>query len=443
MKNKKQHSKQAKLFILVTLLLVLVIASFAFSGQTTVAATGTTAQKKDAPKPALIAVVGGTLIDGTGKEPLPNSVILIEGNKIKAVGPAAQIKIPKEAQKIEATGKFILPGFIDCHIHLGTETSRLEYYQDSNSLATLRALELMNNYLRCGVTAVRDVGSPVETMQALMRAQRNGYLDSIRLYPCGDLITITGGHAYAMHGALAVNGPWEWRKAVREMYAAGFKHIKISPQFTLEEARAAVEEAKTLGLHITAHGGGGSDTIPPTMTNIAIKAGVECIEHLNEMDDEALDLMAEKGVFDVPTLQTYYASYQRNDISSFLIEKRGWSMAMHEALFKKAYARHILMGIGTDANGEYREMYPGIYFDEMRYFVRLGMSPMEAIVCATRNGARILGLEDELGTIEAGKAADLQVLRDNPLKSFDTLGHPELVILRGKLTWGRASGSSL
>jgi len=98
---------------------------------------------------------------------------------------------------------------------------------------------------------------------------------------------------------------------------------------------AAVEEAKTLGLHITAHGGGGSDTIPPTMTKVAIEAGVECIEHLNEMDDEALDMMAEKGVFNVPTLQTYYASYQRNDISSFLIEKRGWSMAMHEALFKK------------------------------------------------------------------------------------------------------------
>ncbi len=432
MKSSNKQSNEPELFIFVTLLLLLTITASALSGQASTP-TATSAQKKDTPKPALLAIVGATLIDGTGKEPLPNSVILIEGSKIKAVGPAAQVKIPKEAQRIEATGKFILPGFIDCHIHLGTETSRLEYYQDSNSLATLRALELMNNYLRCGVTAVRDVGSPVETMQALVRAQRNSYIDSIRLYPCGDLITITGGHAYAMHGALAVNGPWEWRKAVRQMYAAGFKHIKISPQFTLEEARAAVEEARMLGLHITAHGGGGSDTIPPTMTKVAIEAGVECIEHLNEMDDEALDMMAEKGVFNVPTLQTYYASYQRNDISSFLIEKRGWSMAMHETLFKKAYARHILMGIGTDANGEYREMYPGIYFDEMRYFVRLGMSPMEAIVCATRNGARILGLEDELGTIEAGKAADLQIVRDNPLKSFDNLGHPELVILRGKV----------
>lgn len=432
MKSSNKQSNEPELFIFVTLLLLLTITASALSGQASTP-TATSAQKKDTPKPALIAIIGGTLIDGTGKEPVPNSVILIEGNKIIGVGPATQVKIPKEAQKIDATGKFVLPGFIDCHIHLGTETSRLEYYQDSNSLATLRALQLMNNYLRCGVTAVRDVGSPIETMQALLRAQRNGYIDSIRLYPCGDLITITGGHAYTMHGALAVNGPWEWRKAVREMYAAGFKHIKISPQFTLEEARAAVEEAKTLGLHITAHGGGGSDTIPPTMTKIAIEAGVECIEHLNEMDDETLDLMAEKGVFDVPTLQTYYASYQRNDISSFLIEKRGWSMAMHETLFKKAYARHILMGIGTDANGQYRELYPGIYFDEMRYFVRLGMSPMETIVCATRNGARILGLEDELGTIEAGKAADLQIVRDNPLKSFDNLGHPELVIMRGEV----------
>lgn len=381
----------------------------------------------------VVAVVGGTLVDGTGKEPVANAVIIIEGDKIKEVGQAGKIRIPKEAQKIDASGKWILPGFIDCHIHLTSETSDLEYYRDSNSLATLRALQLMNMYLRCGVTAVRDVGSHVEAMQALLRAQRNGYIDSIRVYPCGDLLTITGGHGYGMHGSMAVDGPWEWHKAVRQMYAAGFRHIKISPQFTLEEARAAVEEAKMLGLHITAHGGGFSDTMPPTMTKVAIQAGVECIEHLNEMDDEALDMMAERGVFNVPTLMTYYASYQRDDINRFLVEKRGWSMAMHETLFKKAYQRKIVMGIGTDANGEYREMYPGIYFDEMRYFQQLGMSPMEIIVCATKNGARILGLEDELGTVEAGKAADLQILKGDPLKSFDNLGSPEIVILRGKV----------
>jgi len=406
---------------------LLVLLAFSFSPQLRAEKTANPEAKN------LVAILGGTLIDGTGKEPVPNTVIIIEGDKIKEVGLVGKTRIPKEAQKIDVSGKWILPGFIDCHIHLASETSNLEYYEDSNSLATLRALQLMNMYLRCGVTAVRDVGSPVEVMRALLRAQKNGYIDSIRFYPCGDLITITGGHGYRMHGSRAADGPWEWRKAVREMYAAGFKHTKISPQFTLEEAKAAVEEARMLGLHITAHGGGFSDTVPTTMTKVAIEAGVECIEHLNEMDDEALDMMAEKGVYDVPTLMTYYASYQRDDISRFLIEKRGWSMAMHETLFKKAYSRKIVMGIGTDANGEYREMYPGIYFDEMRYFQRLGMSPMEVIVCATKNGARILGLEDELGTVEAGKAADLQVLKDDPLKSFDYLGNPELVILRGKI----------
>lgn len=413
------------------LLRSVLLAAIIFSSITWLMAQAKKPEEKVA-KP-VVAVVGGTLVDGTGKEPVANAVIIIEGDKIKEVGQAGKVRIPKEAQKIDASGKWILPGFIDCHIHLTSETSDLEYYRDSNSLATLRALKLMNMYLRCGVTAVRDVGSHVEAMQALVRAQRNGYIDSIRVYPCGDLLTITGGHGYGMHGSMAVDGPWEWRKAVRQMYAAGFKHIKISPQFTLEEARAAVEEAKMLGLRITAHGGGFSDTMPPTMTKVAIQAGVECIEHLNEMDDEALDLMAERGVFNVPTLMTYYASYQRDDINRFLVEKRGWSMAMHETLFKKAYQRKIVMGIGTDANGEYREMYPGIYFDEMRYFLRLGMSPMEIIICATKNGARILGLEDELGTVEAGKAADLQVLKGDPLQSFDNLGSPEIVILRGKV----------
>lgn len=413
------------------LLKSVLLAAIIFSSITWLMAQARKPEEKAA-KPVVV-VVGGTLVDGTGKEPVANAVIIIEGDKIKEVGQAGKVKIPKEAQKIDASGKWILPGFIDCHIHLTSETSDLEYYRDSNSLATLRALQLMNMYLRCGVTAVRDVGSHVEAMQALLRAQRNGYIDSIRVYPCGNLLTITGGHGYGMHGSMAVDGPWEWRKAVRQMYAAGFKHIKISPQFTLEEARAAVEEAKMLGLRITAHGGGFSDTIPTSMTRIAVEAGVECIEHLNEMTDDVLNLMAERGVFDVPTLYTYYASYQRDDISRFLIEKRGWSMAMHETLFKKAYQRKIVMGIGTDANGEYRELYPQIYFEEMKYFQRLGMSPMEVIVCATKNGARILGLEDELGTIEAGKAADLQILKADPLKSFDNLGNPEIVIMRGKV----------
>jgi len=401
-------------------LVLLILGSFPAAGQEKKAET-------------LSAIVGATLIDGTGAEPVPNAVIVIEGRKIRSAGPAAQAKVPAGARKIDAAGKWVLPGFIDCHMHSTSPWTEVQEYTDTDSLATLRALHMLEMYLHSGVTAVRDVGSPVEAMRALVAGRRLGYIDSIRLVPCGNLIAVTGGHAEGMPGSMAANGPWEWRKAVREMEKAGFRHIKISPTFTMEEAQAAVDEAKTLGLRITAHGGGASDTIPTSMTRIAVLAGVQTIEHLNEMTDDVLDLMAERRIADVPTLALYRELYRLKRISAFLVEKRGWTQQMHEELFRKARERKIVMGIGTDASGEYAKLYPGLYFTELKYFVELGVSPMETIVAATKNGAIILGKQDELGTIEAGKLADLQVVAGDPLKSFDVLGKPEIVVVGGKV----------
>ncbi len=381
----------------------------------------------------VIALVGATLIDGTGGAPVAGVTVLIEGAKIKAVGPAASIKVPAGARTIDVKGKFILPGFIDCHVHTSYPFDDVQYFTDTNSIDTLRSVYIMNMLLRCGVTAVRDVGSPVEAMQAVQRANELGYIDSLRIFPCGNLITVTGGHGDGIRGSMGVDGPWEWRKAVRQMYKDGFAHIKISPTYTFEEAQAAADEAKTLGMRITSHGGGLSDTIPTTMTRIAVEAGVPCIEHVNEMEDDVLDLIAAKGVHLVPTMAIYRELYRTKSINPFLIEKRHWTQQMHETLFKKARERKILMGIGTDANGGFMKLYPGLYFDEMKYFVELGASPMETIVAATKNGAVILGREDVIGTVEAGKLADLQVLSRDPLKTFDALGAPELVIVGGKL----------
>jgi len=387
------------------------------------------AKKKD----KVVALVGGTLIDGTGAQPAANVTVLIKGEKIEAVGPSGKVDIPKDAKKIDVSGKWILPGFVDCHIHLGYPFSTMAYFTDTDSLATIRALKIMNDYLRSGVTSVRDVGSPIEPLQALMAASQQGFIDSIRLNPCGYLITVTGGHGDGMNGALAVNGPWEFRAAVRDMFKNGFRHIKISPTFTLEEVQAAVDEANTLGIPITAHGGGQSDTTPTTMTKVAVEGGVDCIEHLNEMEVEVLDLMAEKGVYSVPTMAVYRELYKTKMLPKVLIDYRGWSLEMHETLFKQARERKILMGIGTDSVGPFMKKLPGFYFTEMKYFVELGTTPMEAIVCATKNGAIILDKEKELGTIEAGKLADLQVLGGDPLESFDVLGKPEMVMVGGKI----------
>ncbi|MBN2409073.1 MAG: hypothetical protein JXE07_04995, partial [Candidatus Aminicenantes bacterium] len=141
--------KQNALFGLVVL--VLSFSVFAFSQKQP--------EKKEAPATAL---VGGTLIDGTGAAPVPDAVVLIQGDKFKAVGPAAQVQVPEGAKRIDVKGKFILPGFIDCHIHTFYPYDSMQAFTETNSLDTLRALHIMEMYAECGVTAIRDVASPVE-----------------------------------------------------------------------------------------------------------------------------------------------------------------------------------------------------------------------------------------------------------------------------------------
>jgi imidazolonepropionase-like amidohydrolase len=381
----------------------------------------------------IIALVGGTLIDGNGGTPVADAVILLQGTKILKAGPASAVKVPEKAERIDVRGKYILPGLIDLHIHTTYPFDDGQYYTDDDASTTLRALHVLNMYLKSGVTAVRDVGSNVPSMKALIAAQALGFVDSIRLFACGSLITTTGGHGDGLKGVITANGPWEWRKAIRQMAKEGFGQIKISPFYTPDEVAAAVDEARIQGLKLTSHGGGQSDTTPTTMTRVAVQAGVPCIEHLNEMEDDVLDLMAAKGVYSVPTMAVYRALYKAGQVPPALTEKRHWSQAMHETLFRKARQRKIVMGIGTDFVGPFMARYPDAYFEEMKYFVELGVSPMETIVAATRTGAVILGKADELGTIEAGKLADLQVVKGDPLKSFDALGKPEIVIIGGRI----------
>jgi imidazolonepropionase-like amidohydrolase len=379
-----------------------------------------------------IAITGGTLIDGNGGQPVANATVLIRDDRIVAVGPAGSVEIPADAKRYDAAGKYVLPGFIDMHMHF--VYPRDGAADPSKSLSTLRGLHFMDMYVDSGVTSARDVGGMIEPMQALEEAQRLGYIRSLRLHSVGQIITTTGGHGpeWSYFGS----GPYGLREGVRKMYEAGFRYIKISPPYTQEEADAAVDEAKIHRMHITSHGGGYSDTEPESMTRRAINANVQCIEHLY-MPVEDLDLMAKKGIAVIPTMEIMHLLYTYPTVLpqiQYLEKKRGWSMALHDKLFKEARKRHILMGVGTDAILELADKnYPQMYVTELEHYTRLGMSPLETITAATKNGAIILGREDELGTLEKGKLADLQIVDANPLESFKALGHPSLVMIGGEV----------
>jgi len=385
----------------------------------------------------VIALTGGTLIDGTGAAPVSDTTIIISGDTIKSVGPSARIEIPENARLIDLTGKWILPGFIDLHTHLALPMKDEQILTHTDSIATLQALHLMGRLLRAGVTSVRNLGSSTEAMAALQTAAERGYTSSLRLFSSGALITTTGGHGHASYDTdstdtIAADGPWEFRKAVRQMHRLGFGYIKISPTFTAEEVEAAVDESRIQGMKITAHGGGVSDTEPPTMMRIAVEAGVDSVEHPPKMSKGTLELMAKKGIHWIPTI----AVYQRIDQDfgfPTVLTGRGWTVAMCEDLFRQGKKLGLTMGLGTDYTAPWMDEYPQPYFKEMNSFVALGFSPMETIVSATRNGCIILGKEDKLGTIEVGKWADLQVIGDNPLESFDVLGQPEIVMVGGVL----------
>jgi imidazolonepropionase-like amidohydrolase len=377
-----------------------------------------------------IAITGATLIDGNGGQPVANATVIVRDDRIVAVGPAGTVEIPADAKRYDATGKYVLPGFMDMHMHF-------VYPRDSrpsDSLSTLRGLHFMDLYVDSGVTSARDVAGMIEPMRALEEAQRLGYIRSLRLHSVGQLITTTGGHG--PDWSYFASGPYGFREGVRKMYEAGFRYIKISPPFTQEEADAAVDEAKIHRMRITSHGGGYSDTEPESMTRRAVLANVQCIEHLY-MPVEDLDLIAKKGIHVIPTLEIMKLLYTYPTVLpqiQYLERKRGWSMALHDKLFKEANKRHILMGIGTDAILDLADKnYPGMYFAEMEHFVRLGMTRLETLTAATKNGAIILGRDDELGTLEKGKLADLQIVDGNPLESFKPLGRPSLVMIGGQV----------
>jgi imidazolonepropionase-like amidohydrolase len=378
---------------------------------------------------------GGRIIDGTGKPAFLGHIIL-KRNKIKKILPENEMKWSAKAKIIDCTGKTIIPGLIDLHVHLTypLDNGDITKSQDIAD-CTLRALDRMRLYIESGITSVRDVGSVGKVPFRLKEWSANNKILGPRIFAAGCFITATGGHAAEdldtnspLHGGIIEReGPDQWRTAVREQFKKGADLIKTGSHFSKEEIKAAIEEAHALGIKIT------SDA-ERHYIQWAVEAGIDMIEHPLPRSDETIRLMAEKGVESIPTLVAYdiifdsMGGYYNSTSRRFTFSKK------HNILLcKKMKEAGIKMGIGTDLVLQLYLAYADFYYRELLNFQKLGYTNLEILSLATKVNAEILDMEDKIGTITKGKLADLVILDGNPDENLEDIKNVNSVFRDGYL----------
>src|ERR1700677_2469336 len=383
----------------------------------------------------IIVIRAARLIDGRGGEPLAPAMVRIEGDKITAVGTA--LAVPEGARTLDLGDSTLMPGFIDLHTHL---TGRSDvHWEDALLKSTPPEDALWGAHwalvtLMAGFTTVRDMGPAWPyTDVALRNAIEEGAVPGPRMLVAGAYVSSTGGAGDALQFSPYVqvplvhnlaDGPEEITKAVRTNFKNGADFIKIlatgaalskgippgAQQYSEEEMRAAVVEAKRWGRDVAAHAHGTEGI------KAAIRAGVHTIDHGSGLDDEAVAMLkARPGVtYYVPTLALMTVNLDEKHANVFPpaeLERIRQLRAMAEAGFRRALAAGLPIGLGTDA-----PVIPhGMNAREFRTRVGLGEKPMASLISATRINAQIIHLDDRIGTVEAGKLADLVAVPGNPL----------------------------
>jgi len=392
-----------------------------------------------------LAIHGATLVDGTGAAARPDSLVLIEDEKIVWVGPAAQAPASLEAfAPLDAAGQTLLPGLVNCHVHLTFDPAPQFFpataLSDSLALAALRAARNARLALAAGETTVRDMAAKGGVVLDLARAIAQGLQAGPRIVAPGASICMTGGHAW-MIGREA-DGPAEVRKAVREQLKAGAGFIKLmatggimtpgtevgAPGLTEMEMAAGIEEAHKAGLRTAAHAHGTQGI------KNALRAGIDSLEHGCVLDAEAVELLLRPGVFYVPTLTAVAVIVQnaeKGELGDAVGRKAGQLRAAHVASFQMARAAGARIAAGTDGGTPYNPH--GGLVTELEMMVELGSTPLQAIQAATMVAAQVLGLADQIGSVEAGKQADLILVEGDPLADVRALRRLRAVIQAGRV----------
>lgn len=405
-------------------------------------------------------VLKGRVLDGNGGAPIEKGAVVLEDNRIRLVCQQSQLPDNPTAEVYELENGTIMPGLIDAHVHMGWgSATAVDWISMTPQLSMARALRDMAQLRQQGYTAFRDLGSDVLLMRP---AVAEGLLDVPRIFGAGRIISQIGGHGdvyqklsleasqRAYSPAFIVNGVDEVRRACRINARNGADLIKIMTtggvfsqgdkaaphsHFSQEEIRAAVEEAENMGSYVSTH------AQATRGIKMALKNGVKCIEHGFYLDEECIELMVKNDCYLVPTLAIMHASklyFQgKEGVLPYLKEKTEKSYEAHYRSLEMARKAHITVGVGCDFLGDAAFGCP--YSEATLELERLcvaGYTPMEVITMATKVNARLLQMEEQLGTLETGKLADVLLVEGRPDEDIRVLrrsDHVKLVVQDGRI----------
>lgn len=409
-----------------------------------------------------IALIPARVIDGVGKTAREGAVVVTDGERIVAIGDRSII--PAGAKLIELPGQTLMPGFINCHEHplMYADDYQNAHLQASSAYKALMGLAALQRMLLAGWTSVRVMGDAdvYYANQDIRKTIDSGVFIGPRITGAGHYLSITGGggdvnylspEQKVIADGLVVDGPEEIRKAVRQEIKYGSDWIKLlvtgayqsvgddprNVAFSPEELKAAVEEASRHSVPVAAHAHA-TEGIKQ-----AVAAGVRSIEHGTFIDDEAIQMMVERGTFLVPTIYVgdYYdegdklRAQDKND--EYIKNTRGKFLAA----VGRAHKAGVKVAVGIDLGGWMTD--PVVFVREMTVLVEAGFTPMEAIQSGTRVGAELLRWDDKLGTVQAGKLADLVAVPGNPLEDMKALEKVDFVMMGGSVVKTPAEGGTL